>query len=101
MLSRAQKRDFVYLDPPYPPLNGSSYFTHYTKERFSEQDQIGVYECAEELTARGCYVLITNADTKGIRKLYQGWQLHEVERTRWITCSKHKHKVGELIITNY
>ena len=26
--------DFVYLDPPYPPLNGTAYFTHYTAERF-------------------------------------------------------------------
>lgn len=24
--------DVVYLDPPYPPLNGTSFFTHYTKE---------------------------------------------------------------------
>lgn len=33
----AKEGDFIYFDPPYPPLNGTSYFTHYTKEGFDKK----------------------------------------------------------------
>jgi len=97
----AAEGDFVYLDPPYPPINGSSFFTHYTKERFYSSDQEAVASLAAELNRKGCRVLITNADTKDIRMLYQGWLLEDIERPRWITSGKNKHKVAELIITNF
>lgn len=97
----AVEGDLVYLDPPYPPINGSSYFTHYTKERFTYSDQEAVASLAADLNSRGCLVLITNADTEQIRSLYNGWVVKEIERPRWITCAKRKHKVTELIITNF
>lgn len=97
----AKENDFIYLDPPYPPINGTSYFTHYTKERFSEDDQYEVAAIAKNLNKKGCYVLITNADTEKIRNLYSDWNIYPILRPRYITCSKRKHKVGELIITNY
>lgn len=97
----ASENDFVYLDPPYPPLNGSSFFTHYTKERFSSNDQCKVAKLANHLDSIGCKVLITNADTYEIRNLYSNWSIEEIQRTRWVTSSKTKHKVGELIIKNY
>ena len=70
ILPKLKSGDFIYLDPPYPPLNGTSYFTHYTKERFSKNDQIKVLEIAESLRKKNCFILITNADTKEIRELY-------------------------------
>lgn len=100
-LSNAGQRDLVYLDPPYPPLNDSSYFTHYTKERFSVRQQYDVAKLAQHLKKKGAFVVITNADTPEIRALYKDWHIHSIERTRWITSSKSKHKVNELVITNY
>jgi DNA adenine methylase len=100
-VSSARKHDLVYLDPPYPPINGSSFFTHYTKERFSTDDQADVANVAEELDRKGCFVVITNADTPAIRSLYRHWYIKQIERTRWVTSSKHKHKVNELIISNF
>lgn len=97
----ATEGDLVYLDPPYPPINGSSYFTHYTKERFTLSDQETVAALASDLNRRGCFVLITNADTEHIRRLYDGWLIEKIERPRWITCAKNKHIVTELIITNF
>lgn len=101
ILENSKKDEFIYLDPPYPPLNGTSYFTHYTKERFCDDDQKQLSEIAQDLNSRGCLVMISNADTPDTRKLYKGWNISELPVTRWITCKSNKHKVNELIITNY
>jgi len=97
----AKRGDFVYLDPPYPPLNGSSFFTHYTKERFSAADQMEVARVANELVRRGVRVLVTNADTPMVRSLYAGWHIRKVSRPRWVRSGNVKHQVNELIISSY
>ena len=100
-LAKAAAGDIIYLDPPYPPLNGTSYFTHYTKERFGNEDQVEVARMAKSLWDRGCIVIVTNANTPLIRKLYTQWHIVEIARPRWITSSRHKHRVIELIITSF
>lgn len=97
----AKKGDFIYMDPPYPPINGSSYFTHYTKSKFGKKEQKLVALIAEKMAAKGCNVMISNAATPEIIDLYKGWNQKELEVIRWITCKSTKHKVSELIITNY
>ncbi len=101
ILPRVKKGDFIYLDPPYPPINHSSYFTHYTKDRFPVAAQSEVANFAKELNTIGCKILLSNADLKKIRKLYKGWNIFSTKVTRVISCKSKKHKVGELIITNY
>jgi DNA adenine methylase len=100
-LTSAAPSDVVYLDPPYPALNGTSYFTHYTKERFASEDQIELAHTAKALRERGCTVIVTNADTPLIRRLYAQWNVSEITRPRWVTSSRHKHRVVELIFTSY
>ena len=39
VIQNAQKGDFVYLDPPYQPLNNTSNFTAYTAGGFDDRDQ--------------------------------------------------------------
>jgi len=100
-LSDASKEDFVYLDPPYPPLNGTSFFRHYTPQRFDAADQERLAGYVDDLTSRGCLVMMSNADTPHIRNLYSGFQATRIPVTRHVTSSKSKHTVSELIITNY
>lgn len=100
-VATAREGDVVYLDPPYPPLNGTSCFTHYTKERFASEDQVEVAHTAALLRDRGCAVIVTNADTPLIRDLYLRWNTVEISRPRWITSSQHKHRVVELIMTSF
>ena len=33
---------FSYIDPPYPPLNDTAYFTHYTALRFGSSEELRV-----------------------------------------------------------
>ncbi len=100
-LAEASKGDFIYLDPPYPPLNGTAYFTHYTSDRFSEQDQIRLADRVCELDKTGCLLMISNADTPLVRRLYRAYNLVSLPVTRFLTCKAIRHKVKELIITNY
>jgi DNA adenine methylase len=100
-LADATEGDFVYLDPPYPPLNGTAYFTHYTMDRFGSEDQCRLAQLFRELHARGCRVMMSNADTTEIRRLYRGFHIDELSVTRFVTIKSCKHAVGELVITNY
>ena len=100
--SRAQhcKGDLIYLDPPYPPLNGTAYFTHYTASRFGDSDHEKVAAICKELDRGKCLLLVSNADTPKIRQLYRQFNCNSVEVTRFVTC-KSKHMARELITANY
>lgn len=101
ILSNAEKGNFIYLDPPYPPLNNSSNFTHYTKDKFNIADQRRLAENVYDLDNRGCYIMMTNADIPVIRELYKKFNLISLPVRRYITCKSIKHEVSELIIRNY
>ena len=100
-LNNVKKGDFVYLDPPYPPLNGTSFFRHYTRSLFSFADQEKLARAAFRLRERGCMVMISNADLPAIRHLYKGMYMTSLAVTRWVTCKNVKHSVSELVITTY
>ena len=95
------KGDFIYMDPPYPPLNGTSNFTHYTKDKFGDEDQEKVAKTVKNLDAAGCLFMVSNADTEKIRNMYERFNIDTLPVTRFITCKKIRHKVRELVITNY
>jgi len=96
-----QKKDFIYFDPPYPPLTTTSYFNHYTAERFSWKDQEKVANLANSLADKGCYIMISNSDIKQIRNLYSGWNYYALPVVRWIAANGNRIKVNELVILNY
>lgn len=100
-LRQPRSNDFVYLDPPYPPLNGTAFFTHYTCQRFSDDDQRALAEVFASLDRAGARVLMSNADTDLIRGLYAGHHVTPLEVTRYVTSSHKKHRVGEVVVTNY
>jgi DNA adenine methylase len=95
--------DFIYLDPPYPPLTTTSYFTHYTAERFTWDDQHKVANLADQLAHKGCFVMISNSDTEQLRKLYNNkhWNHYPLPVVRWVAANGSRIKVNEIIITNY
>lgn len=100
-LNRTKKNDFVYLDPPYPPLNGTSNFNHYTIDRFGINQQEELMQKVIELDQKGCLIMMSNADTPLIRNLYKQYNLHPLDVTRFVTCKAVRHQVKELVITNY
>ncbi len=100
-LRDAGKGDFVYLDPPYPPLSRTSCFAHYSSSRFAWPDQQRVARVFAELTERGCLVMVSNSDQDRVRELYRGSRMHELKTRRWIRADGARIDVRDLVITNY
>lgn len=101
-VTNMEKNDFVYFDPPYPPINSTSNFTHYTKERFLKKDHKKLSQIAIQLSKKGCYVLISNSDTEYIRNHYsENFHIYELEVIRSIRADGKRYKIKEIAITNY
>ncbi|MCS6873777.1 MAG: DNA adenine methylase [Pyrinomonadaceae bacterium] len=99
----ATSGDFVYLDPPYYPLNRSSSFTKYTRHDFTEKDHTELAYIFRELDRKGCKVLLSNSNAEFIKNLYKGYIIEEVEAIRAINCkgSGRKKSKLEIIVRNY
>lgn len=98
----AQKGDFIYFDPPYDPVSDSAYFTGYDINGFARDEQKRLKETVDELTHKGCYVLLSNAYTQFIVDLYKGYHKTKISAIRAINSNGQKRgKVDELLIKNY
>lgn len=93
--------DFIYLDPPYPPISNTASFQHYTIDKFPHQEQIKVAHFAEKIANTGAKVLVSNASLDSIKELYKNWNIFELNTTRYVSCKSERLKVKELIIRNY
>lgn len=93
--------DLVYLDPPYLPLSPTAFFRHYTPGRFSVEDHERVALLAADLAARGANVMVTEGDSKLVRKWYKEFRVSEVAVRRSVSCDAQRLDASELIITSY
>ena len=98
-----QKGDFIYFDPPYHPTSEVS-FTEYTKDNFTERDQVRLRDFILSLHKKGVFIMLSNSKTKLIEDIYRAkyFKHHLVYAPRFVNCKpSDRGKVGELIITNY
>ena len=100
--TNAKKADFVFLDSPYAPLNSTS-FESYTKEGFDIESHKRLANLYDELTARGCYCMLTNHNTDLINELYgnKGYKIDVVSVKRMINSDASNRVGEEVIIYNY
>lgn len=102
VLVDAKKGDFIYLDPPYYPKDVYSDFKRYNKEQFHQNDHERLAELYNELTQRGCLVMLSNSDTPFTRELYKRWRVDTVYAKRLINRDASKRgEITEIIVTNY
>ena len=73
LLEKAEKDDFIYLDPPFHPMSSTANFTSYTNNGFTLEDQKELAIIFNELTRRGCRLLLSNSNTEEIRRLYSDY----------------------------
>jgi DNA adenine methylase len=94
----AAKGDFIFLDPPYQPVGKYSDFKRYTKEFFYEKDQIELAELFQELTEKGCYVMLTNSDHPFILDLYKKFHIEIIETKRLISSNPNTRTGKDIIV---
>ena len=100
--TNAGKGDFIFLDSPYAPLNPTS-FESYTKEGFDIESHRRLAKLYDELSARGCFCMLTNHNTDLIHELYdnKGYKLNVVSVKRMINSDASNRIGTEVIICNY
>lgn len=100
--------NFVYFDPPYRPLMGSSNFNHYSKSGFGDPEQVELKAFCDRLTGRGCHLMLSNSDSTNedgssyFETLYKGYTFNKLLAQRSISAdAKKRRKQSEVLITNY
>ena len=104
VLDDTKKGDLVYFDPPYQPVSKTANFTSYTHRDFTEDDLERLADLGEQLNAKGCYVLLSNSNSKTVKDFFSKkyWKITSIDVNRAINSNAQKrtgHK--EIIIKNY
>lgn len=104
-----KKNSLVYFDPPYRPINKTSRFTNYSKEGFTDEDQIRLANFFKAQDKKGSFLMLSNSDPKNenaedefFDSLYEGFVIERVMAKRAInSVSSKRGQIKELIIRNY
>ena len=98
----AREGDFVYLDPPYHPLNATSSFTTYTADSFHEKDQQELAQLFATLSDKGCLCMLSNSHTPLILELYKKFRVEVVHAKRAVNArGDGRGKIQEVVVLNY
>ncbi len=92
--------DVVYCDPPYIPISNTANFTKYHTAGFTPDDHSRMIAALQAAAARGCRVVVSNADVAA--DLYQqaGFTVHHITAPRSVSCKgSERQVVGEIIAT--
>lgn len=100
--------NFIYLDPPYRPLPGSSNFNQYSKNGFGDLEQMELKSFCDILTIKGCKLMLSNSDstnedgTSFFENLYDGYSIDKILASRTISAyAKNRKKQKEVLVKNY
>ena len=102
--------NFIYIDPPYRPLNATSSFNSYAKEDFNDDEQIRLRDFCVRINERpNVRWMLSNADCSAknpkdtfFEDIYTDFHIHRVFASRAINANPNKRgKLTELLIKNY
>lgn len=109
VISDLKSKSFVYFDPPYRPISKTASFKSYTKETFSDIEQIELSKLFKELDQAGIRVMLSNSDPKNndpsdnfFDEIYKDFNILRVPAKRMINSNPTKRgEINEIIVTNY
>lgn len=101
-ISHAAEGDFVYLDPPYIPIDATASFTSYHADGFGLSDQERLAQKMLELKKAGIKAMCSNSDTSLTREIYGGLNQKTIQAPRMVSAkASGRGSISELVITNY
>jgi DNA adenine methylase len=101
-LKSAKSGDFVYLDPPYIPVDSTSNFTSYSSGGFGLDSQERLADTMRDLAGRGVRAMLSNSSTPMTKKVYKGFRFVEISAPRMVSAkSSGRGQIAELLIMNY
>lgn len=101
-LSRVEKGDFVYMDPPYAPETETS-FVKYTADGFAASQHAELFALCHTLGEKGVSFVLSNADVKMVKEAF----VAPAYETQIISCRRAIHsknpdsRTNEVLIRNY
>ena len=104
-----KENSFIYFDPPYRPLNATSSFTAYSKNKFDDEEQIKLAHLFSRLNDKGIKMMLSNSDPKNndsndnfFDELYRNFNIRRIPATRMINSNAAKRNaINEIVVTNY
>lgn len=96
VLVNSKLGDFCYLDPPYYPINETS-FVQYTAKGFTQDDHEKLFAMVKELP---CRWLLSNASVPAVLESFDGYPTETISCRRAIHSTKPESRALEVLITN-
>ena len=92
------KKDFIFFDPLYVPLEGYSDFKRYTKEQFYEHHHVELANIFKKLVKNKVRLVLTNSNTNLVHNLYKDFDKIIIDSKRNINSDAKKRKSQDVLI---
>jgi DNA adenine methylase len=93
-LENLKEGDFVYLDPPYAPVNAKS-FVGYTSDGFSQHSEL--FELCKNMNTK---FLMSNADVPLVKETFSEYETKIISCRRAINSKSPASRQNEVLIRN-
>lgn len=102
-INKAEKGDFVFVDPPYTVSHNNNGFIKYNDVLFSWADQIRLAESVKRASTRGAFVFVSNANHDKLKELYIDFTFHHTlgRASRLSGKSEGRRTTEESAFLNY
>ena len=99
-IKAVQSGDFVYLDPPYVPLNPNT-FVGYVRKGFGTKRHHELFDKIQQLE-KGIQFVLSNSDTPMVRNTFQkNYKMEIIVARRSINSKKPQSTASEVIVWNF
>ena len=98
-ITNIRNEDFVYMDPPYVPINNKS-FVNYQSGVSMMKIIIRYLQC-HQFKANQISFVMSNSDTEKVRKEFSNYDIIQIKCRRAINSKKPESSVNEVIIKSY